>query len=229
MPRRVRDVGRRSRRESPPAKLGATSTRSVQSPRLRVRPAKLTSLALPTLAPSRPAPLLRRRREAYLRGGLVQSACRVRSARSSGGPQPRGRRMQLPPRPTRDDERCPHALHRVSRVARQRGKRSVARRSRAGTTAHAEVPIRAARSCRNAVVRSRRSVRAAWRGTPDRTLPPTAACADHPRRMSPSGEGATSAATSCPHDPNNLVAREYRSTVLVPRFSWRTRAVTTST
>ena len=59
--------------------------------RWRARPATLTSLAPPTPAPARPAPRRRRRRAACLRGGSVRSPCRVRSARSAGGPRPRGR------------------------------------------------------------------------------------------------------------------------------------------
>ena len=58
---------------------------------LRARPATPTSLGSPTLAPARPAPRWRRRRAACLRGGSVRSACRVRSARSAGGPRPCGR------------------------------------------------------------------------------------------------------------------------------------------
>ena len=79
------------RRGSRAARLGATSRRSVRATRWRARPVQPTSREPPTPAPARPAPRRRRRRAACLRGGSVRSPCRVRSARSAGGPRPRGR------------------------------------------------------------------------------------------------------------------------------------------
>jgi hypothetical protein len=94
------------------ARLAATSRRSIRAVRLQAHPAKLTSLESPTLEPAPPAPRWRRRREVCLRGGLVRSACRVRSARFACGPRPCGRLKPRRPRPSRSDGRCPRACHR---------------------------------------------------------------------------------------------------------------------
>ena len=72
------------------ARLGARSRRPARAARLRARRARLTSPERRTLAPSRPARPWRRRRDAGSRSGSAPATCRVRSARSAGGPRPRG-------------------------------------------------------------------------------------------------------------------------------------------
>ena len=80
----VGEVGRPGSQRDREDRRGQRGSRS-----RRVRP---TPPGRRTLAPPRPAQPWRRHRDAGSRSGSVPATCRVRSARSAGGPRPRGRR-----------------------------------------------------------------------------------------------------------------------------------------
>jgi hypothetical protein len=85
----------------------ARSSGPARAARLRPRRVQLTTPERRTLAPSRPARPSWRHPDAGSRSESVPARCRVRSARSAGGPPARGPPTPSRQRPSRDDPQCP--------------------------------------------------------------------------------------------------------------------------